>query len=395
MAEQTVARAPWYKPSRIVWRLPWLGLVFALATVIGFLIIIFVGLTIAAFPPSDFGMAVAGAGLVFAVLYGLVFAWGILPNIVYFAAFAMVIVSAVLLFGGLTRKAPAFVKRASERVTLFYKSLPPSQLYLNIALWFAIVAVMVFQFAPFPRVNHSDDFIAVLSINSRYTLPVLDFAGGFAIWRFDSVSAIAGALHFIIPMVISLGAALALSYALFMFLFMATLRPSSALLLKRIFYIVALALATVAPFGIVPSLIWSDTPAEFSFALSHLVLFNLLAPTFLLLVISLAWFYFQRARLAALGASVKARARWIALGSAALQASYLVSWSVFAAPNINAEAEFFYIGSVLLAAFVAVAWFGLLLMVGARRKWDWALFGMVVATQIASLIVVYPGFLTA
>jgi len=32
-------------------------------------------------------------------------------------------------------------------------------------------------------------------------------------------------------------------------------------------------------------------------------------------------------------------------------------------------------------------------MGGARRKWDWALFGLVAATQIASLTVVYPGLL--
>jgi len=377
MAEPATVQVPWYRPSRIVWQLPWLGLAFALATIFG---IIVARSILASGPMSE------GAFIAFSGVYGLGFAWGILPNILYLAAIAMAIASAVLLIRSATR--------ADDRVALLYKSLPRNRRYLNIALWFSLVAVMVFQFMPFFAVNQ--DWRVLISINTRYTLLVLDWTAGFVIWLngIFTGSWFAELIYFIVPITISSTAALALSYALFMFLFMTTLRPNSALLLKRIFYAFALALATVVPFGIAPTAIWQPD-ADFSFALSQTALFNLLAPGFLLLAVSLAWLYFQKARLAGLGARVKARVRLIALGGAALQVFYLVSWAVFAAPNLSSATEFFYVGSVLLAAFVAVAWFGLLLMVGARRKWDWALFGLIGATQIASLIVVYPGLLTA
>jgi len=318
-----------------------------------------------------------GAG----VIYSLFFVLGVLQLVVYLAALAMLTESGVALFISSTR--------AGKRVAHLYKSLPRSRRKLNIALWFSLVAFMVFQFLPFIS-GFSLSGIQT-GVPSRYTRQAEDVIWGFS-GGIDHM--IAGIISIIMPIVISLGFALTLSYALLMFLFMATLRPVSSLLLKRIFYIAALALATVAPLGIAPTPIWYGLP-DFSFASSQLDLFNLLGPFLFLLLFALVWLYSQRARLAALGARVKGRVRWIALGGVALQVFYLVVWSVFSAPNLSADAEFFYVGSVLLAAFVAVAWLGLLLMVGARRKWDWALFGLVGATQIASLIVVYPGFLTA
>jgi len=378
-------RLPWYSPARIVWKLPWLGLVFALNTIVAILIIISAD-NIAddlGTGHNEFIIPVLG------VIYGLGFVLGVLPTLVNIGALAMAIASAVLLFRSSTR--------AGGYVAFLYKSLSPTRRKLNIALWFSLVAFIVFQFMPFI----SAESVINTFFPSRYTHQALDLIGGIGNSFSNSVDMTVAVISITIPIVISLGFALALAYALFMFLFMATLRPNSALLLKRIFYIFALALATVVPLGIVPtpigfrSSINPNASLEFSFYSSHPALINLLAPTFLLLIISLVWLYFQRSRLAELGARVKEQVRWIALGGAALQAVYLAIWLTVRAPNVSRTEDFFYVGSVLLAAFLIVAWFGLLLMVGARRKWDWALFGLVAATQIASLIVVYPGFLTA
>jgi len=369
MAKPTVARAPWYKPSRIVWGLPWLGLAFALnVIVLVWLIILFV------FP---FEWEWLGT---WTAIHGFLalFTFSYLIN---FVAVAMVITTAMLRFG-------SFIPKISARVASEYKSLSRSQVYLSIILWLSTAAIMIFLFIPtYPLIRMYQGLLI-----SRYTYQVVNLIE-IVFANFPSNDILSILSYGTVPMTISLGASISLSFALLAWLFMVTLRPSNVQLLKKISYSCALSLATVTPFGIFPYFIWFE--GDFPFGSSHLVVFDLLAPVFLLLAVSLVWLYFQRARLAALGEPIKKRARLIAFGGIVLQVSYLVYWSVFAAPNLSADAEFFYVGSVLLAAFVAVAWLGLLLMVGARRKWDWALFGLVGATQIASLIVVYPGFLTA
>jgi len=393
-AKPATNQGPWYRPSRIVWQLPWLGLAHALNTIVTtsiFVLVVYIADNSGASADILRGNIETGYDFILAalaavsVLYGVASVLIALPILIYLAALAMAITTAVLLFISSTR--------ASGRVALLYKSLPPSRFKLNIALWFSLVAFIVSHFVP-PIPGAS--FFGSQEGGLRYARQTDDLIVNFYnfINSIDMVDTAVAVLSIAIPIAVSLGASLAFSYALFMFLFMTTLRPNSALLLKRIFYIFALTLATVAPLGIVPAPI-GFRDSNLSFATSQLDLFNLLAPVFLLLVISLAWLYFQRARLAAFGARVKGRVRWIALIGVAVQAFYLFAWSVFSAPNLGADAEFFYVGSVLLAAFVAVAWFGLLLMVGARRKWDWALFGLVAAAQIASLIVVYPGLLAA
>jgi len=128
MAKPATVQVPWYRPSRIVWQLPWLGLAFALATIFG---IIVARSILASGPMSE------GAFIAFSGVYGLGFAWGILPNILYLAAIAMAIASAVLLIRSATR--------ADDRVALLYKSLPRNRRYLNIALWFSLVAVWFFS----------------------------------------------------------------------------------------------------------------------------------------------------------------------------------------------------------------------------------------------------------
>jgi len=296
MAKPTVAREPWYKPSRIVWQLPWLGLVFASITVVAVLVIIlgyFTGIL-------GMGWAlIISAWLISEILN---FVLGVWSNLTYVAALVVVIASAILLFRSSTR--------SGKHVNFLYKSLPRNRFYLSIALWISLVAFMVFQFIPFTPAYRE----LLFSINSRYTLQALDLFGGInsgtGIMIEDRIAELSSIN---IPIIISLGASLTLAYALFMFLLMTTLRPNSALLLKRIFYIFALALATVAPLGIVSSPIWYSL-TNISFASSQSALFNLLAPMFLLLIISLVWLSFQRSRLAALGARVKARVRWIAGG---------------------------------------------------------------------------------
>jgi len=296
----------------------------------------------------------------------------------------------VLLFGSLTRKATVSVNEITDRdlVATEYKSLPRRRLFLNIILWGSTAAIMILQFIPiYPYMTRTFSFLLI----TRYSIPILHLLDvgypGFRPLGAPNLSYAA------IPVTISLGALIALPFALFMLLLMATLRPNHARLLKRIIYACALALAAVAPLGIFPYFVWFEYSLWFD--PSHLDVLNFLAPTYLLLLVSLIWLYFQRARLAGLGARVKVWLRLIALGGVALQAFYLAFWSVFATQNANAGAEVFYVGSAPIGAGLAVAWFGLLLMVGARRKWDWALFGLVAATQIASLIVVYPGLLTA
>jgi len=303
----------------------------------------------------------------------------------------MIITSAVLLFGSLTRKATVSANEITDRdlVATEYKSLPRRRVYLNIILWGSTVAIMIFQFMPiYPYLHRTISALLV----TRYSIPVLHL---FNIANPDFIqdNPLSRLSYAAIPVTMSLGALVALSFGLSMWLLIATLRPNNARLLKRIIYACALALAAVAPLGIFPYFVWFEYGLWFD--PSHLDVLNFLAPTYLLLLVSLIWLSFQRARLAGLSARVKIWLRLIALGGAALQAVYLAFWSAFATQNANAGAEVFYVGSALIAAFLIVAWFGLLLMVGARRKWDWALFGLVAATQVVSLIVVYPGLLTA
>jgi len=384
-----------------VWQLPWLGLAHALNTIVTtsiFVLVVYIADNSGASADILRGNIETGYDFILAalaavsVLYGVASVLIALPILIYLAALAMAITTAVLLFISSTR--------ASGRVALLYKSLPPSRFKLNIALWFSLVAFIVSHFVP-PIPGAS--FFGSQEGGLRYARQTDDLIVNFYnfINSIDMVDTAVAVLSIAIPIAVSLGASLAFSYALFMFLFMTTLRPNSALLLKRIFYIFALALATVVPLGIVPtpigfrSSINPNASLEFSFYSSHPALINLLAPTFLLLIISLVWLYFQRSRLAELGARVKEQVRWIALGGAALQAVYLAIWLTVRAPNVSRTEDFFYVGSVLLAALLIVAWFGWLLMVGARRHWDWALFGMVVATHSACLIVVFPVLLPA
>jgi len=375
MAKPTTTRVPWYEPARFVWHLPWLGLVFALNVVITVWALAF------------FGQLILEEPFTLTWIFGFLVGFA-LSYLIIAVAIAMIIATAVLLFGSLTRKATVSADKITDRdlVATEYQSLPRRRFFLNIILWGSTAAIMIFQFIPV--------FLGPLPlILSRYTIPafhLLEVVYPNFDWLFVRTPNLS---YFAIPVTVSWGAALALSFGMFIWLLMATLRPNNARLLKWIFLAFALSLAAVAPLGVFPYINWFELSNGMYLISSHMDVFDYLAPFYLLLGVSLVWLSFQRARLAALGARVKVWLRLIALGGVALQAFYLAFWSVFATQNANAGAEVFYVGSALIAAFAAVAWLGLFLMVGARRKWDWALFGLVAATQIASLIVVYPGLL--
>jgi len=375
MAKPTTVRAPRHG---LVWLLPWAGLVFVLNIAIPIWLL-------------SFAVQFEVGGL-----FSLAFAHGFLagvtlPYLINAVAIAMIIITAVLLFGGLTRKLPAFVTGIGDRVATEYESLSRRRFHLHIILWISIFAIMIFQFVPIYPLSPYFTVPVFFLIATRYMIPVFHlFEVVFPDFPYDGP--LSNLRYASIPVTIRLGAALALSFGMFIWLLMATLRPNNTRLLKWILYAFALALALAAPIGIFPYFVWFEE--GLSHASSHMAVFNFLAPTYLLLLVSLIWLSFQRTRLAALGARVKVWVRLIALGGIALQAVYLAFWSAFATQNANASNEVFYVGSALIAAGLAIAWLGLLLMVGARRKWDWALFGLVAATQIASLIVVYPGLLT-
>lgn len=269
-------------------------------------------------------------------------------------------------FGGVMQKLPEFVAVRAEIVKAKYASLSTPQRYLHLVFWVALVAVAIlWSFVPV----RDSEFIT----NSLWS----DYLGTFAVVQnayvellvsFEAVSAITLATF------IGFGASAILFYALLISSLTLTVQPTSAKLLKRVFYCFAISLVTFLIVGI------------FSIGVSHIVhpwVWMLLTPSYLLLAVILPYLYFQRARLAEFG---KSKMRVLALGGVAAQPLF---WEVFEPHAIR-----WYAVLVLFAVFFAVAWAVILLGVKKRTKVDWGLFALICAVQVTTIAIPLPGVIS-
>ena len=313
--------------------------------------------------------------LLIMVSLGIFIPWSTIPIVMTVflvgMAVATITLTAARKFSGVKQNLTQSMYERADTLSAVYATLNKTQRYMYLALFFVVTLSTTIWLVP-----------NLFSIN---LLGFTNLAPPISLQINAITVAIIGAN---IHTLIGGGVSTILFYPLLISSFALALNPTNAQLLKRIFYIFIGLIAVFVPFSTfitgLDNFAFDDPTRNTSYLLLAFL------PTYLMLALVLPFLYSQRARLAEFGERTKRNMRLLGLGSVAMQLFFMVYWAVLTAP----EAGVFYAASVAFALFSIVAWAVVLLLVGERKWHDWAVFALIGAVQVTSLVVAFPNLIS-